>query len=68
MADEQAMQAVSRIERALARIEAAAAKERPAPREDGELRELRRMHQSLRGTVEDAIGQIDRLLAVREGE
>ncbi|HEV2747662.1 MAG TPA: hypothetical protein VGW34_10230 [Allosphingosinicella sp.] len=67
MADEQAMKAVGRIERALARIEAAAERAPPAPRDDGELRELRQVHQALRGKVEGAIAQIDRLLASRGG-
>ena len=61
------MQAISRIERALARIETAAAREpEPAPRDDTELRELREVHQALRGKVEGAISHIDRLLAAEE--
>jgi hypothetical protein len=67
MADDRAMEAIGRIERALARIEAAAAKRpEPAPRDDSELRQLREVHQALRGKVEGAIGQIDRLLAAGE--
>jgi len=67
MADEKAMQAVGRIERALARIEAAASAPRPAPpRDDSELIELRQTHHALRGKVEGAIAQIDRLLATGE--
>lgn len=63
MADERAHRAIDRIERALARIEAAATREKPAPpRYDGELIELRQVHQALRGKVETAIAQIDRLL------
>ena len=65
MADDDAMNAVARIERALARIEAAAAK-KPEPRDDSELRQLREVHQALRGKVEGAISQIDRLLAAGE--
>ena len=59
------MEAISRIERALARIEAASAKQ-PEPRDDNELRQLREVHQALRGKVEGAISQIDRLLAAGE--
>jgi hypothetical protein len=67
MPDERATLALSRIERSLGRIEAAAQKlQQPAPRDDGELRELRQVHQALRGKVEDAISQIDRLLSTGE--
>jgi hypothetical protein len=67
MQDDRAMQAIGRIERALARIEAAATKPpQPAPRDESELRQLREVHQSLRGKVEGAISQIDRLLAEAE--
>jgi hypothetical protein len=66
MADDRASQALARIERALARIEQAAGRE-PAPRDDGELRRLRETHQHLRGKVEGAISQIDRLLAGNGG-
>ena len=62
MADERATQALERIEQALARIERAASFQ-AAPRDDGELRRLRETHQLLRGKVEGAISQIDRLLA-----
>ena len=53
-----------RIERALARIEAAARRPQPAGNADdsGELERLRDAHQTLRSRVEGAIGQIDRLL------
>ena len=67
MADERALQAIDRIERALARIEAAAQRPRPAAQDDGALRELRQTHQALRGKVEGAISQIDRLLVMHEG-
>ncbi len=68
MSDDRAMQAIGRIERALARIDAAASKTpEPAPRDESELRQLREVHQSLRGKVEGAISQIDRLLAEAEG-
>jgi hypothetical protein len=65
MIDHRARNALQRIENALARIEAAT--DRPAPsRDDSELRELREVHQALRGKVEGAISQIDRLLAMAE--
>ena len=65
MRDERAHRAIQRVEQALARIEAVA--NRPAPpRDDHELRELREVHQALRGKVEGAISQIDRLLATAE--
>ena len=63
MTSERAVQAMERIERAIARIEAAASNVGPAQREDGELQQLREAHQALRGHVEGAIAQIDRLLA-----
>ncbi|MEA3030764.1 MAG: hypothetical protein QOJ53_2071 [Sphingomonadales bacterium] len=63
MADERALAAIRRIEQALARIEAASARPRPAPAADpDDLRQLRDVHQALRARVEGAIGQIDQLL------
>ena len=56
------MQAIDRIERALARIEAAATRE-PPPADDRELRQLRDVHHALRSKVETAIAQIDQLIA-----
>ena len=67
MADERATQALERIERALARVERAASVQ-PSPSNDGELRRLRETHQLLRGKVEGAISQIDRLLVLHGGE
>jgi hypothetical protein len=65
MADERAAQAIERIEQALARIEAAAG--RPAAAvHDGELETLKVAHQALRGQVEGAIADIDRLLGERD--
>lgn len=68
MGQERVDQAIGRIERGLARLEAAAA--RPSASTDmadnGELSELRSAHRNLRGKVEGAIGQIDRLLAAAE--
>jgi hypothetical protein len=62
MADERALAAISRIEQALARIEAVLSRPRPAAADPEELRQLRDVHQALRTKVEGAIGQIDRLL------
>ena len=72
MADELAMQTIDRIERALARIEAASTRAAAADRHgngdgDGELIQLREAHHSLRARVEGAIAQIDRLLEPGEG-
>ena len=62
--------AIARIERALARIEAAASRPAPAPSHssgDSEAaEELRRAHQALRSRVQSAISEIDGLL--RDGE
>ncbi|HEY5713711.1 MAG TPA: hypothetical protein VIT38_17585 [Allosphingosinicella sp.] len=62
MADQRALDAISRIERALARIEAAGARAQTSAGNGAELEQLRGAHQSLRMRVEGAIGQIDRLL------
>jgi hypothetical protein len=68
MADARALEAMSRIERAFARIEALA--DRPAPAsasEPGEDYErLKGAHDALRRRVAGAIGQIDRLLETGE--
>jgi hypothetical protein len=66
MADDLAMGAIDRIERALARIEAASRNIGTGSSSDGELIELRQTHRALRSKVEGAIGQIDRLLASAE--
>jgi hypothetical protein len=63
MADQRALAAVRRIERALARVESAAS--RPAPASNGqdeEVERLRSAHQRLRHQVSGAIGEIDLLL------
>lgn len=65
MSEDRAIEAIRRIDQALARIEAATAKP-PAVRDDEELKRLRDVHQALRGKVEGAISQIDRLLAAGE--
>ena len=60
MPDPRALAAIDRIERALARIEAAA---QSAQHDDGgELERLRTAHEALRGRVQGAIAQIDRLI------
>jgi hypothetical protein len=66
MAEDRAAEAIARIERALARIEAAAAAPRAAPDQDAEVQRLRQAHAALRGKVEGAIAQIDRLLEHEE--
>ncbi|HEX9933068.1 MAG TPA: hypothetical protein VGB08_09525 [Allosphingosinicella sp.] len=63
MSDERALAAIERIDRALARIETAAERQATAAPAEPELRRLREVHEALRGRVEGAIAQIDRLLA-----
>jgi hypothetical protein len=63
MADHRVLAAVSRIERALARVEAVASRPAPAPNgKDEEIERLRSAHERLRHQVSGAIGQIDQLL------
>ena len=66
MADQRALDALRRIERALARIDAAAERPPPAPQSSDhssdEYRQLREAHDGLRRKVAGAIGQIDELL------
>ena len=63
MADQRALAAVRRIERALARLEAAASRPVPQPKgNDEELERVRNAHDHLRRQVSGAIGQIDQLL------
>jgi hypothetical protein len=68
MADQRALDAISRIERALARIEAAAARPAPAasPVDSDEYRRLSQAHVALRQRVTGAIGDIDRMIAGAE--
>ena len=67
MGAERALQAIGRIERALARIEASAARPCPAPQPPGEPdQRLAAAHARLRGKVEAAIAQIDELLGAGE--
>ena len=68
MPDERAIIAIGRIERALARIEAAAGRAPRPSANDDELAELRQRHQALRDRVQGAVSQIDQLLAGRGGE
>jgi hypothetical protein len=65
MSDERSSFALSRIERALARIEAAASRPAPAPPpapDTDELERLRAAHLALRERVGEVIGQIDALI------
>ena len=56
------MDAIARIERALARIEASSRTSAADSADPAELAALRDAHRALRDRVEGAIGQIDRLL------
>jgi hypothetical protein len=60
MVDQRALDAIRRIEGALARIEAVAGSSKSESGE--EFGKLRESHQALRLRVEGAIGQIDRIL------
>lgn len=62
MGDVRAFDAIARIERALARIEASSRKHAASSSDPAELTDLRHAHAALRARVEGAIGQIDRLL------
>ena len=62
MGDARALDAIARIERALARIEALGRKSSQSSSDPAELIALRGAHQALRARVEGAVGQIDRLL------
>lgn len=66
MADQRALDAIGRIERALGRIEAASTRALSAQKSDAggseELERLKGAHAALRSRVEGAVGQIDRLL------
>jgi hypothetical protein len=70
MGDTRALDAIARIERALARIEASSrtpAAHTTEMADNAELSALRDAHHALRSRVEGAIGQIDRLLESEEG-
>ncbi len=62
MGDARSLDAIARIERALARIEASARTSASDSTDPAELAALRDAHGALRARVEGAIGQIDRLL------
>jgi len=66
MADQRALDAIGRIERALGRIEAGSTRALALQKSDAdgseELERLKGAHIALRSRVEGAIGQIDRLL------
>jgi hypothetical protein len=67
MADARALEALRRIEQALARIEAAASQPRPDPAPPAEEYDrLKQAHDSLRRRVAGAIGHIDHLLETGE--
>ena len=67
MEDQRALKALSRIEGAVARIEAAAAARGRIDQADrSELEALRTAHGRLRGRVERAIAELDELIAERE--
>lgn len=68
MADPRALDAIHRIERALARIEAAGARPPPPPAAEPpeEFERLREAHDALRRRVAGAIGRIDHMLETGE--
>lgn len=67
MGADRALQAIARIERAVARLEASATRPRAAPQGGtGTDARLAAAHAQLRGKVEGAIAQIDALLAAGE--
>lgn len=61
MTNERLAQAIRRLDRALARVEAAA--ERPA-RPDPAVAQLQQRHERLRARTKDAITALDRLIGV----
>src|SRR3954470_15314168 len=68
MGDERVIELIGRVDRALARIEAAAQRPVPpqVPADDSRAAALEAAHRALRTRVETAIVQIDRLLAAGE--
>ena len=62
MADQRALDAIRRIEQALARIEAAASRPTPPAQPAEDYERLREAHDALRRRVAGAIGQIDNML------
>ena len=68
MGDQRALDAIARIERALARIETAASRPPPPATEsvsDEEHERLLQAHAALRRAVAGAIGQVDHLIEER---
>ncbi len=68
MGDDRVIELIGRIDRALSRIETAAARPAPPPPDDRRAASLEQAHQVLRGRVKSAIAQIDRLIASGEGD
>jgi hypothetical protein len=66
MAQDRASRALDRIERAIARIEAAASHGGTSADAGADLNGLQEAHQALRGKVQGAIAQIDRLLEMED--
>ena len=66
MADPRALDALRRIENALARIEAAADRPEPVQGPSPELEQVREAHDRLRERVTGAVSQLDRLIAAGE--
>jgi hypothetical protein len=67
MGDARALDAIARIERALARIEASGRRSGGDSTDMAELTALRGAHEALRARVSGAIGDIDRLLESEGG-
>jgi len=69
MGDDREIELIGRIDRALARIEAAVARRPAMPAvapDDGRAAAIAEAHRALRAKVESAISQIDRLIAAGE--
>ena len=62
MADARALDAVNRIERALARIEAAATRPAAPVQDSADYRRLTSAHEALRREVAEVVGEIDALI------
>jgi len=62
MADARALDAVNRIERALARIEAAATRPAAPVQDSADYRRLTGAHEALRREVADVVGELDALI------
>jgi len=66
MTDDRSSRALARIETALARIEAAARRPAPMPR-DAELAALQARHDRLREAVQGSLQQLDQLIEGTQG-